>query len=139
MEHSAGPVAAPVLPHGCQDAWFREVVALDLHLTDARPRATDVWDASACARRDVAPDAAVLRLQLADAVEKWAVRARAALGQSAWRRRSEPLAAPAAEPAALEPYTPDADRFAERSCAAAREEEQMVAPALTARSLTLRA
>ena len=127
MEHNAGPAVARELRHGCPDVWFPEVEAPDRRPTDAPQRATAAWDASVCARQDGAADAhpALLSLQPADGVGKWAGPARDVRERRASRHRLEHQAAPEVELASLEPYIPDAAPFGERSCAAPVVAEQM--------------
>jgi hypothetical protein len=87
-------------------------------------------DASACARQDAAADEVRphLRPQPEAAAEKSVGQARDVQEQDAWRRQSELQAAPAAGPAAPEPYTPAVARFAEQSCAALAAAESPDAP-----------
>ena len=69
-----------------------------------------------------------LRPPSADAVERWADRARDVQVRDGTIRRLELQAVPAAGLAAPEPCTPAVARFAERSCAAPGAAEQPDAP-----------
>ena len=89
-----------------------------------------MWDASACAHQDATADAVHpdLRPQLVGGAGKLAGRARDVQAQDVSHRRSELPVAPAAERAEPEPYTRDAARSGERSCAALEAEERAFAP-----------
>ena len=96
---------------------------------DARQPELIAWDAWDDARPDAAEAAALrreLRLASAVAAGKLAVPALGAPQKDGERLQSELPAAPEAalEQAAPEPYTPVADRFAERSCGAEALQEQ---------------
>ncbi len=95
---------------------------------DALPRALAAWDASAGVRPDATADEEGPRPQPVDGVGKLAGRARDVQAQDASHHRSELSVPPAAKWAAPEPYTPDAVRSAERSCAALEAEERAFAP-----------
>ena len=95
-----------------------------LRRVDVHPQAPIAWDAWACARRDEAGDVVWHRLaptRVGDA-EKLVVRARDGPEQDA-RRRLELRAVQRVQPAAPEPYKPDAVQSAEQSCAAADSAE----------------
>jgi hypothetical protein len=83
---------------GCPAAWFREAEEPDPHPADERRRESTAWGAWDDAPRDEAGDAADLRLQLADAAERWAVRELGVPARIARRHRWALRAAPAAGP-----------------------------------------
>jgi len=118
VERSVAPGAAPVRLDGCQASSFPAVEEPDPPPADVPPPVPAAWDASAAVPQDAMADAADLRPEPADVVEKLVGQEPDVPEQHASRHQSELPAVPAAEPDALALCKPVADLFVERSSAA---------------------